>query len=227
MTRTMTDVRAAIEVRRTRLAAEPFLRSLDASSSIDDLRAFVPHLYFYVFAFQDMLRLAHARVTDPKLREIARRHREEDAGHERWFAFDMAELGTTRDVVWVFSAEHELTRDVSYELVAELLRATDDRVRVAFPLVLEALGSVYFPRVVRLLERAGTGEKLRYFARSHQEVEENHDVFSAEGEQALNGIAFDEAVFADAMAMVDRCFAHGERLAAHLERHRAASVGGT
>ncbi len=224
MTRTMMDVRAAIESRRSKLAMEPFLRSLDASSSLEDLRAFVPHLYFYVFAFQDMLRLAHGRVSDPQLREIARRHREEDAGHERWFAFDMNELGTTRDVVWVFSAEHELTRDVSYELVAELLRASDDRVRVAFPLVLEALGSVFFPRVVRLLERAGAGERLRYFARSHQQVEEQHEIFSAEGEQALNGITFDDAVYAEALAMVERCFDHGERLAAHLERHRAAGT---
>ena len=227
MTRTMVEVKAAIDARRLQLAQEPFLRNLEISESADDLRAFVPHLYFYVFAFQDMLRLAHTRVQDPHLRDIARQHRAEDAGHEHWFAHDMQALGTTRDVPWVFSAEHELTRDVSYELIAEILHATDDRVRIVIPLVLEAIGSVFFPRVVDLLERAAFGLRLRYFARSHQQVEEQHDMFTAEGEQAINAIEFEDPLHDEVLALVDRCFTHAQTLADHLERHRAAAVRGS
>jgi len=223
MHRTMTEVRAAIEARRQRLAAEPFLRSLEASSSVEDLRAFVPHLYFWVFAFQDMLRLAAERVHDPELRELARRHREEDAGHEQWFATDAEELGCARDVVWVFGADHQTTRDVSYELVAEILHATDDRLRLVFPLALEAMGSVFFPRVVAMLERAGFRGRLRYFARSHQHIEESHDIFTGESNKALDSITLEPVVYDQAIALVERCFAHGERLAAHLESHRAAA----
>jgi hypothetical protein len=224
MSTSMIDVKRVIEARRARLEQHAFLRSLESSARADDLRAFVPQLYFWVFAFQDMLRLAHERVIDPQLREIARRHREEDAGHQAWFAADAAELDCVRDVVWIFGDEHRVTRDVSYELVAAILEATDDRVRIVGPLVLEALGSVFFPRVVGLVDRAGLRDRLQYFARSHQQIEADHDIFTEEGAKALDGLEFDDVAFAQSVALVDRCFDQGERLATHLESARRSGI---
>lgn len=222
-TRRMPDVKAVIESRTRKLVAQPFIANLESSSAVDEVRAFVPQLYFYVFAFQDVLRIAYERVNDPRLREIARRHRDEDAGHEGWFALDVEELGCTRDVVWIFGAEHQPTRDFSYELLAELLHTSDDRVRVVFPLILEATGSIFFFRVIDLLERAGFRGRLRYFARSHQQVEAEHDIFTMEGVREIDTIEFEPPLYDEAVALVHRCFDHFERWGTHLETYRASA----
>ncbi|MBK8234259.1 MAG: hypothetical protein IPK74_01760 [Deltaproteobacteria bacterium] len=218
-THTLADVSVAIAEHRELLSKHAFLRRLEGSRDIEDLRRFMPHLYFYVFAFQDMLRLSHELITEPRLREIAGRHREEDAGHQHWFVEDAATLGSSRDVGWVFGPAHEPTRDISYALVAEVMHAHDDHVRLALPLVLEAVGSTFFFRVNDLIARSGYDGPLRYFSRSHQQVEADHDIFTAEGSAAINAVELDEAAYQAALAATARCFALFDRLATHLLQH--------
>lgn len=216
----MKELRRVIEERRQSLATCSFLVNVGKSDDIEDLRSFLPQLYFYVLAFQDMLRIAHERVVDPELREIAGRHREEDAGHELWFLSDAVQLDATRDVAWLFGAEHRPTRDFSYALISEILGARDDRLRLLFPLVLEAAGSVFFERVVGLVERSGQGSQLRYFAASHQQVEKSHDIFTDDSERRIDEIEFDARTYEEGGALIDRCFTACETMAAHLEAHR-------
>lgn len=214
--KTMADVMLVVDEQRRGFDDHPFLRLLDASSDVEDLRRFAPNLYFYVFAFQDMLRLSHEGIVDPHLREIAGRHRDEDSGHEQWFATDMIELGCVRDVPWVFAAHHRAARDLSYAILSEVLSAGDDRLRLTVPLVLEAVGATFFYRVNGLLERARYDRPLRYFARSHEQVESDHDMFTESGAQAIRSIPLDDASFEAAVALVRRCFGHFARFATHL-----------
>lgn len=220
MTRTMLELKPVIEDRRRRLLEHPFFRGLEASSDVEQLRNFVPQLFFFVFGFQDMLRIAHERISDPKLREIAGRHRAEDAGHEVWFVNDAIELKCERDVVWVFGKEHHVTRDFCYELVAEILHAENDHLRLVFPLVLESAGSVFFEKVIGLIRRSGYEGRLQYFAESHQEIEQAHDMFTADGQQEIDDLVMPQAVFDTAVALVQRSFDACERFAQHLETHR-------
>lgn len=221
----MSDVQAVIEARRRQLDQKPLWRALDSSSNVDDVRAIAPQGAFYVFGFQDMLRLTQELVVDPELREIATNLRGEDAGHEDWFVWDLGQLGLELDAVWLFGEEHRVTRDVTYGLIGQLLRAEDDRVRVVFPLVLEAAGSLFFRRVVALLHRAGFDRPLRYFARSHQEAEEEHDIFSDAGSATLAGISFDPVSHEAAVQLVHACFDYFERFMDHLEHHRVLNSG--
>jgi hypothetical protein len=220
----MSELRDVIRDRQSRLAAAPFLRALESSDSLAEMRAFAPQLYFYVFAFQDMLRLSHERFTDSTLRKIAGRHRAEDAGHQAWFANDAEALGFTRDVVWVFGDEHRPTRDFSYQMISEILDASDDRIRLLFPLILEAAGALFFPRIVDLIRRSGYEGQLQYFARSHQEVEANHEMFTESSDRELDEIGFDAPSFAVALDVIHRCFDACERMVAHLERHRLGAT---
>lgn len=221
----MAEVQALIEEGRARYDQHPFLASLDRATSVEDLRAFVPKMYFYVFAFQDMLRLSHERISTPHIREIAGRHRGEDAGHEAWFARDVVVLDCVRDVPWVFARHHEMTRDLGYALISEIFRATDDRVLLVMPLLLEAVGSTFFFRVNGLLERAGFKQPLQYFARSHQQVESDHEIFTEHGRAELSAITFDHAAWAEACGMVSRSFEYFTRYASELERQRLAESG--
>ncbi len=221
MNSTMADLQRVIEQRRLELERSPFIQGIERSSSVDGLRGFVPQLYFYVYAFQDVLRLSAETITDPRLAAIATNHRNEDAGHERWFGSDVVALGCARDVEWVFGPEHSQTRDVAYALVAEVLHADDDRLRLVVPLVLEAAGSVFFFRVIDLLERAGFDRPLHYFARHHQDVEASHDIFSDATGGELEAIEFEPAIYERAVGIVNRSFDRMMTFADSLERHRS------
>jgi hypothetical protein len=164
-------------------------------------------------------------MADPELKEIARRHYEEDAGHDQWFVHDMAQLECERDLAWVSGPEHRVTRDISYRLIAALLGAGDDRVRWAVPLVLEASAQVFFGRVIGLLARAGFQRPLLFYAEHHREAEAEHDVSSEEGARALDQITFEPERYEDALALMHCSFDLIEQLAAHLDRHRVAAAG--
>ncbi len=221
----MRQLRAEIATQTEALAKHPFLVGLESSDNPADLRRIIPQLYFWVFAFQDVLRLSESRVTNPEFKAIASTHREEDAGHEHWFTHDAKILDAQREVSWVFGEEHQRTRDTSYEMIAEVLKAEDDRIRLVLPLILESIGSVFFPRVVGLVERTGIEADLRYFARSHQDVEAGHDLFTEGTQLQLDDIDFDEAVYAEGLAVVERCFGRAHQLATHLEAHRRGDEG--
>ncbi|MDJ0571594.1 MAG: hypothetical protein QNJ53_21465 [Pleurocapsa sp. MO_192.B19] len=193
---------------------------MSVSSKIDDLRAIAPHTHFFVLAFQDMLRLTHRLICDAVLKEVALSFVQEDAGHEQWYLFDVEQLGCVRDVRWLFSPTHQPVRDFVYQLMSELLRASDDRVRIIFPLILEATGTVFFKHLVGLVQRSGYDQTLRYFATSHQEIEVNHTIYNDAEQAALNNIEFDENTYQQAIGLVHRCFDSFERFADHLEHHR-------
>ena len=218
----MSEVQAVIDARQRALAEKPLFRALDASSDIEDLRAIAPHGYFYVFGFQDMLRLTHEEVVDASMRDLARSLRDDDAGHENWFAEDTRVLDIVRDVPWVFGDAHRFTRDMVYHLISELLAAKDDRVRIVFPLVLESAGAIFFGAMVGLVRRTDYDPRLKYFARSHQEAEEAHQVFEEPGQEQLAKIEFDEGSYADAIRLVHACFDWFDRFADHLQAQRAA-----
>lgn len=203
----MIHVLSRIEAEAAIFEQRPYFKLLDGNGTLEDVRILVPGAIFFVFAFQDMLRLNHERVNDPLLRSIAQGHRREDAGHERWFLNDMKMLGIERDIGWIFSDAHRPTRDAAFELIAEVLAATDDRQRVAIPLALEAGGHAFFSRAFGFFDRCGVHQKLQYFARSHWEVEQSHEVFEDHQALAVRSIVLDETTRRGTCDMIGRMFA--------------------
>lgn len=177
------EVHNAIESRRFDFATHPFLKRLDASSDIDDVRVMAQSLTFYVLAFQDMLRISAHELRATQFAALAQTHYLEDKGHQLWFLDDLKKLGVSVEVSQIFGARYDPVRDISYRLVSEVLRPSADAASVAVVLSLEAVGAEFFGRVIRLLTRAGFSERLSYFAPSHAEVESAHEVFE-EGSQA-------------------------------------------
>lgn len=215
--RTMADVELVIHEKQAELARHPFLRRLDSTGTFGDVRVMAPRLTFFVLCFQDMLRLVHARVSDPEIKDMAKVHELEDKGHEKWFLHDLEHFGIPIDLVWVFGTAHETTRDLSYEIVAEVLESEDDRARLAVVLSLEGAGHEFFGRVIGFLERIGHDDGLQYFARRHQQIEESHDVFACDGHAKLAGLGLSPPAFERSVRAVHRTFAAVERLATHLE----------
>jgi len=202
----MNKVRAYLAEKSVELAAHPFFSRLDQKLPFENAMDFVAGVTFWVFTFQDILSINEARVVDPELRRIARHHRSEDRGHELWFLEDLADLDPTpRDFRWLFGPHHAQTRDASHALMSEVFRASDDFVRIALLLTLESAGHMSFERMAKYVDQHEPNTKLRYFSRSHLEVEKAHELYEDEMMKVLDR-ELSAPVRAEAIAMVDRCY---------------------
>lgn len=203
---TFAAVTDAIRRERERLAQHPFFVRLTRGGSLRDAQIVAERIPFFVMGFQDVLRLVYDTTREPELRELARQHALEDSGHDQWFLHDLERLGVTCDVKRLFSAESSAVRDVIYGQVADVLRSEDDRARLAIVLSLEAAGAEFFERMIGLVERLDRERELRYFARKHQRVEQNHDVFEAESQQRIESIPLLPGSLPELLAVVERTF---------------------
>lgn len=79
----MGAVRQAIAGREAALSEHPFFHRLERNAPFEAARTFAPQITFWVFVFQDVLRLNEVRVTDPTLLALVHQHGLEDSGHER------------------------------------------------------------------------------------------------------------------------------------------------
>jgi hypothetical protein len=218
----MADVEREIATLSSSLAQHPFLARLDSNGRFSDIRAMAPRLTFFVLCFQDMLRLVHERTTDARLKSVARVHALEDKGHHKWFLHDLQQFGIPLDLRLVYGNDHTVTRDLSYEIISEVLHAADDNARLAIVLSLEAAGHEFFGRVIGFLERIGYDDGLKYFARHHQEVEENHNLFDVDSQANLAGMLLSRPAFTESIRAVRQTFAALTRLATHLEEAMAS-----
>lgn len=201
-----------IAKQRSDFANHPFLVHLRGPGSVEQARAVVPRVAFFVLGFQDVLRLAYQRSTDPKIRSISKTHWDEDAGHDDWYLHDLEQFGLSLDVRWLFSPEHQVTRDVSFTQLATVISAKDDSVRVSAIMALEATGAECFAAMIDFLERVGYRAPLRYFARSHQHVEAAHEVFAEDDPGGLETIVVPEAALEDAIEAADSIFSSMARM---------------
>jgi hypothetical protein len=223
--RNMAHVQALIDDRRLAFARHDFFRLLDGQGSIDQVKRIIPRMAFFVMTFQDVLRLAFERTKGDELRQMTLSHHLEDRGHDLWYLSDVQELGLSLDIAWMYSNEHQLTRDVAYGQIAEVMSAESDSTRLAVTLALEATGAEFFGRVIGFLERVQCGVSLNYFARRHQQIEASHEVFEDESQRRLAQIAVTPEAAREVERAVERTFAGMSELASDLAGHLRADYG--
>jgi hypothetical protein len=166
-----------------------------------------------------VIRLVHRLTSDPALRAVAAAHEVEDRGHDRWFLHDLERFGVPCDVRMLFSPGHETIRDVVYEQISDVLRSADDRARLAVVLALEAAGREFFSRIIDVLERDGQAQGLKYFARSHERVEQSHGIFQDTVKAEFDATVVAPEVLPEVLAVIERTFATMSRLADDLESY--------
>jgi hypothetical protein len=214
---TMATVQGAIERHQALLAQHPFLKRLETQSDFGGVPTMASRFTFFVLSFPDILRLARARTNDPAIKSTVRTHELEEQEHKLWFLSDLDRLGSRGEMAALFSEAHEVTRDITYDLIAEVLRTRDDYSRFALLLSLEAVAAEFFSRAIALLERIGRSKGLLYFARGHQHAEESHDIFEAEAHRALLARPVPDEALPEVMGAVERTFACMTRLAESLD----------
>jgi hypothetical protein len=106
----------------------------------------------------------------------------------------------------VFSDDLRRARNVVYAQIADVLRSTEDASRLAIVLSLEAAGAEFFQAIISFLERIGRSGNLLYFARSHQQVEQNHEIFEHDKSDFLRSLVLSPQAFEEANLVVERTF---------------------
>ena len=183
-----------------------YIRLLEQPGTRSDVEIMGKGLAFFVMSFQDMLRLNASCMKDPTLAQIAKGQRHDDAGHDVWFANDLSQLQIVPDMRWLFGTEHQQTRDTSYQIMAEILRAESDHARLAVGLALEATGGVYFSRVHKFITDLGLDAGLSFFSKHHWDVEQSHEVFGDETQRQLEAIALSPRERVRAIEAAERTF---------------------
>lgn len=193
-----------------------YFQLLERPGTGSDVEIMARGLSFFVLSFQDMLRLNATLVTDRRLTGIVREQRRDDAGHDAWFLDDLARLDLELSVRWLFGKDHHVTRDTSYAIIAEILKAPSDAARLAVGLALEATGGVYFARVHHFVAQLGLDQGLRFFSRQHWDAEQSHDVLQGEGRRRLEALALSEAEREQALRASERTFEVVRSMCEHL-----------
>ncbi|MDX1836742.1 hypothetical protein DIZ81_00015 [Legionella taurinensis] len=210
----MKTIQLYIDSKQQEFMNHPFFEVLEQLKSLEEISYFVPELTFWAMTFQDILRLNEERVTDPYLKKVARHHRLEDAGHEKWFLHDKKYMSAVShdkccshdDVAWLYSKETQLTRDAAYSIMSEIYKTDDEILNIALLLTLESSGHVFFEKVVKQVKKTGEDKNLKYFSSSHLEVEMAHALFEEEMERKLFERPVSVHTRREALKMIDRCY---------------------
>ncbi len=201
----MRVVRSHIAKRQLAFAAHPFFDWLATTDDRDQVVRMLSHLAFWVSSFQDVLAINEGKLTDPQLRDIARRHRKEDAGHDRWFFKDLHRLGmATLTAEELFARPRAPIRHAVFTIMSEVFRATHDLARITLLYALESASGVFFEHTANWADRVGAPADLEYFSRFHLEIELRHDLF--ERDAFLDAHELDEPRRAEHLAIVTRTF---------------------
>jgi hypothetical protein len=223
MVQNIGDVEQLIAQRRDELIlGHEFMRSLEGDATLEGLQRLLPQLAFFTFAFQDMLKLARERCSDPVLTPIVRSLEDGDRGHDRWYVQDLKSLGLELGAHEMFAQKFEVGRRVAYGLISLIDNARTDHERLALLLTLEAAAREFFIRVPRFAARAGFTQELRYFGPMHLQAEEAHDVFEQSTQQLLATTEVPPQDAAAVVETVEKTFALLVRLATDL----AAAIAG-
>lgn len=210
----MKTIQAYIDSKQNEFMNHPFFTVLEQLNSLEEISYFVPELTFWAMTFQDILRINEEKVKDPYLKKVARHHRLEDAGHEKWFLSDkkyMCQKSIDKscdrdDVAWLYSKDSQLIRDAAYALMSEIFKCDDESLNIALLLTLESSGHVFFDKVVKQVKKTGEDKNLQYFSSSHLEVELAHAMFEEEMEKTLFARKLSISTRRNALKMIDRCY---------------------
>ncbi len=202
-----------------------FFTALDKATNFElAIQGFGPVVAFFVCSVQDMMRINHESISDPRLRDVAGAHRVEDAGHDKMFLRDLEQLrGSGVDIDWLFNDELAPVRDASYRMMADILALEDDFLRVIFLLALESTGHVFFAHVSRQAEASRYARKLHYFAGRHLDLEKGHSMFIRERQRSLYEHVLSPEARARAYTLIDRLYVNVESIMNALTPHVIAA----
>ncbi len=203
----MKIVKEYIIKKQTEFRAHSFFHEVASESEYSRTLAFASGLTFWIMAFQDVLRLNEKLIQDQELKKLAKHHKIEDTGHDRWFLEDLKLIGQAElSLSDLFSKKMQNCRDATYMLMSEIFRTNDDIIRIILVLVLESSAGVFFEQVANRGSKFKAASPLKYFSHHHLDVEKGHELFENELEEQIYSRILTEKQREEAFAMADRAY---------------------
>lgn len=192
----------------------PFFKILEQFDTLQGINHFAPKHTFWTMTFQDILRINEERVQDPYLKKIARHHRLEDAGHDKWFLHDKEYMNESasqgvkenQDIAWLYSKDLQATRDPVYAIVSEIYKIDDEYLNIILLLTLESAGHVFLEKIAEQVKKIGEDENLLFFSSSHLDVEMAHTFHEEEITRTLFEKELSVISRENSVKMIDRCY---------------------
>jgi hypothetical protein len=203
----MQKLKQVISSHQSDLRSHVLFELLESTRSVETISRVARAIAWWPMVFQDVLRLNLQFIRGSGFEHFAEHHRKEDAGHDDWFLHDLGALKVeelTLDAL--FANEFQPIRDACYSLINEVHSEQPAVQRLAFVRALEPTGHVFFEEIVNAAERLCPEVHLRYFSRSHLDVEQAHDLFSCSTDADLDKIVLTDEERAKCEASVARVF---------------------
>lgn len=201
----MFALKKSIARRKNELRTHSIFAVAQASQSAEFLVNTARALVWWPFVFQDVLRLTAEHTRGSGFEHFVDYHRDEDSGHERWFLDDLRTLGVgLPSLQESFGAEFEGLRDACYALLSEVQRCESGAQHVAFLLMLQATGQVFFEELSVAMAPVCVEQPLHYFVRSHSSVEKDYSLFGESIDSDLDQIVLSGAERAKCEEIVQR-----------------------
>lgn len=155
-----------------------FFQQLTDDTTLEQFASVASRLSFWVMSFQDLLRLNEERITNDEIRNIVRKHRLEQIGHEHWFVSDVKDMECKIITLQsIYSRNCATTRDATYALMSEVFQAQNDYERIVLLLTLESTSNIFLGFTVDFVDTVSYSSSLRYFSNYHLEFEKNYTFF--------------------------------------------------
>lgn len=211
----MRKVIQVIDQRTEAFKQQPLFAFLkDKSIDPADRLAFAPSVAHYVVTFGDVCR--NVLREDPprdKLQEIVNAQADEESEHWKWFLSDLGKLGYDPMVRYsdalkfIWSDESARSRMLAYKLCRHALGA-DSLHKLVVVHCAEATANVTIKHVV-MAGKDWTEKyqrKLAFFGGGHDEVEDDHTLWTEETLTMLDEMVLGSEVREELIAMVHECF---------------------
>ena len=186
------------------------------NSSIESRQrlSFAPYLAPFAMSFAELNKsIWREEQSNNKIQKLINNHTHEDDHHWVWFLKDIEKLGFNQsmnlnDALKLLWSERLKT---SRKLVNELYRYTfeaDPILKLVAIEVCEATGNVMFSAAAQVGEelQATTKKELRYFSKSHLEVETGHATGTPDVEKFIANIQLTEETLQQAFELVEKLF---------------------
>jgi hypothetical protein len=211
----MQEILLYIENKKQEFAQLPLFdfmqdRSIDPRQRL----SFAPCMAHYIMSFGDLNKYVFPVIeSDDPIQKIINEHSIEDSKHWPWFLIDIERLGCnhnwefTESLKFIWSEKTQITRQISYQIIACTLDA-DPVIKLAAIELLEAMGNVFLLQSVSLVSelQAITKKQYIYFGETHLKVETGHTTGILDVEQVFSEIELTESQRQEAFNVVDKIF---------------------
>ena len=134
---------------------------------------------YWIFTFQDILRLNLEKIHDADLKEVFTQHQLEDSGHDLWYIHDLSLLGIDLDISTLYNVKNYKIRRAVNEIISLTLQDIEDIERVILVEALEESSHTLFEHTSKYISGFEQADKLKFFSKHHLAAEENHEFRNA------------------------------------------------